>query len=234
MKTYLYQSLIFMSLCSCSTDTPEVTAGAWEQNAARFAYKSGNSPANPANPYDSTGILVDALLDDYHLLPEGKRSLAQVIELTESLGTAHEEFQALLPDNYQAPEAGIVAQILDNPNPDFTVGTDYSAKGKEHLRSIALELQILKLADAPYHDVLDYFIEIEGEILADNLSEQEKEALLITASALRYALYNDTKKPKRDRDWEWSTANVAATSSGSIENIPDAILLCVVSKVYEP
>jgi hypothetical protein len=131
----------------------------------------------------------------------------------------------------------LIQQLLLNAELDFLsdlTAAGYSTNAKLHLQELKTGLSNLKLTDSTYETVYNYIVEIEQDILDGNLPPGEEEAVLTTTSVLRYALYNDTKRKRRDRDWEWSTANITATSTGATISVPDAIALCVISKVYKP
>ncbi|WP_294819082.1 hypothetical protein [uncultured Flavobacterium sp.] len=240
MKTYLYQSLIVLSLCSCSTESPDATTGSTEFLTSKPAHKMGDattSPANPDNPYDYAGVITDRILDDYASQPDEIRSLPDIIQLVEDLLNADPATDDNLPAGYQVPAAAFIQQLLLDADLDFLsdlTAAGYSTNGKVHLQDLRTGLSSLKLTDSTYETVYNYIVEIEQDILDGHLPPDEEEALLTTTSVLRYALYNDTKRKRRDRDWEWSTANITATSTGAATSIPDAIALCVISKVYTP
>lgn len=240
MKTYLCQSLIVLSLCSCSTESPDINTGSTELFASKPAYKNGAEipdPANPDNPYDYAGAITDQILDDYASLPNATRSLPEVTQIVEDLLNAYTGGDDSLPANYEVPDLALINQLLLNADQDFLSDltlAGYSGKGKLYLQVLKAELTSLKLANSTYEAVYSFLQETEAAILDENLSPGEEEALLITTSILRYSLYNDTKRKRRDRDWEWSTANISATSTGSVVSVPDAVALCVISKVYEP
>ncbi len=239
MKTYLYQSLVVLSLCSCSTESPEINTGSTELFASK-PYKSGDgilTPENPDNPYDYVGAITDQILDDYASEPDVTRSLSEITQLVEGLLNARDVSDDNLPANYTAPPAAFIQQLFLNADTDFLAdltSAGYSTTGKFYLQELKVELSTLKLTDSTYETVYNYIIAIEEDILNEHLPPGEEEALLTTTAVLRYALYNDTKRKRRDRDWEWSTANITATATGTTTGVPDAIALCVISKVYKP
>lgn len=240
MKTYLCQSLIVLSLCSCSTESPDINTGSTELFASKPSYKNGaeiTSPANPDNPYDYAGVLTEQILDEYASQPDEIRSLPEVTQLVEDLLSANPATDDYLPADYEVPAAALIQQLLLNAELDFLsdlTAAGYSTNAKLQLQELKTGLSSLKLTDSTYETVYNYIIRIEEDILNGHLPPSEEEALLTTTSVLRYALYNDTKRKRRDRDWEWSTANIAATSTGSMVSVSDAVALCVISKVYEP
>jgi len=237
MKTYLYQSLIVLSLCSCTADLSEDVPSNIHETVGSAAKKSNDLAANPDNPYDYAGKLCNDLLDEYHLAPSSSRTLNDVKQLVDSLALANYGFTLLLPQDYDIITPAVIENAISNAEADFVpdlLVAGYSAQARTYLLNIKAELALLKLADVPYSGVQSYLEEVEADILADSLTQGEEQALLVTASIVRYSLYNDTKRKRRDRDWEWSTGNLTATSTAAMDNVPDAIISGIVSKLHQP
>ena len=237
MKTYFYQSLIVLSLCSCTADLSEDVPSNIHETAGSAAKKSNDLAANPDNPYDYAGKICNDLLDEYHLAPSSSKTLSDVKLLVDSLAFAKYGFTALLPVNYEVISHSTIENAISNAEADFLpdlLAAGYSVQAQTYLLNIKAELALLKLADVRYSEVQSYLEEVEADILADSLMQGEEQALLVTVSILRYSLYNDTRRKRRDRDWEWSTGNLTATSTAAIDNVPDAIISGIVSKLYKP
>lgn len=232
MKVFASTLFLFL-LAGCSPEELSMNAS---DDAGNHYKKSGSQePLNPANSSDHAGVVYGELLDAYYLQPTAEHSLQQTIEQGEALAFNNPGFLLL---SGHVPYIPLEAQdvepyLLADPESleDF-LSAAYSDNAIAYLSDIAINLQNLKDSNAPYQDVYSFLVATESAISSDHqLTGQERDALLTTASIIRTALHYDTKRKRRDRDWEMMTSNFTATANAAMDSQQQAIIMSFVTDV---
>lgn len=225
--------LLYLSI-ACS---PEGTESTKAGGINTVPLKEGvNMPNNPDNSQDYIGVIYTNLLDSYYQSAAANPSLQQVLSQGESFALLNPGFQSLVTSNGYSPVT--ISQIqpyLQGQSGDIAplLVPDYSAGSVEILRSIANNLKELKQLDASYQKVYDSLLDVETATINETgISTAERYGILTTAAILRNALYHDTRRKRRDRDWEWMMPNVAATANLALESRAEAIIIAFATDVY--
>jgi hypothetical protein len=224
--------LVMFTIVGCSTDElqPDPTI-----EDTQFYKKSGLRTTDPKNPHAHVGVIYQDMLNAYYLLPDNAFNLQHVIDRAEAIALLNPDFVNLNDD------AAYVSLSSDDIAPYLTDGAltellteEYSTHAVGILTEIASQLDILKAQNLPFQDVEAYFKEVDAAIVDDTTLEiEEQEALLITTSLICNAMDNDRKRKRRDRDWEWMTTHLAATANAALESVPQAIMMSLVTDVYQ-
>lgn len=200
-------------LFSCSTDT---------ENGAETTPYAASDPAlakpmravgNTAKPYDVAGITYAAIQDN---LIDHPGALSQADVLNSCL--ANIAFQEMQAQEYVPVPENVLEGVFNGAEADFSQfvsGTDLSGEAKSQLLLLADSLLSLKLKDADYDAVSHFIADFESSIGASPVPEDDKAVLLVTASILKHGYYNESKRRRRDRDWELSIGHIAATAFGA-------------------
>jgi hypothetical protein len=179
--------------------------------------------ANPANPFDATGRNYLALHDAYEALPQkplGNEAIILSFEnIALSLGVSGEVYDPVVSQAISA----VKNQATTNLNASIS-NLSISSSAKNHLISILNLLESLKQNDEGYDAVYSDLVEFEGTILSSALTVKDKQVLLTTLAITRYAIYNTSRKKRRDRDWELSVGNIMATAYGAVASEPNAVI----------
>jgi len=237
MKIIASICLLSLVITGCSHDSVLIEPATETAKLTSYAKKSLDSPANPANDKDYTGLIYNRILDAYYALPASSRNLQQIITIGEQLAFADSGFLALNGVSSYEPisDSAIEAYTtLYGPDIESYLSESYGLAARETYSEITVELGMLKANKATYDEVYAYLITIEGEVL-DNpaIPDDEASAILTTSSLLRYGLYNDKKRKRRDRDWDWMTGNIAATANAALDSEAEAITVSFATDVYQ-
>lgn len=235
MKVFASISLVLL-LASCSPDG--IAPALQELSASGLSHKNANAlPANPSNPEDFIGTLYAELLQEYELLNTKPATLPLLIQQGETLAWANADFLALEDLAVYDPigVADVQAyQNIDTADLRSHFSSGYSTVAKDLYVALAAELTAVKANDGTYQEACEAIMATEALIIAaPNLTATERHAMLMAASIMRNAVYDDGRKRKRDRDWEWMTGHYAATANGALESSPQALLLSFVTDIYD-
>ncbi|WP_330441505.1 hypothetical protein [Flavobacterium sp. C4GT6] len=234
MKVFTSLTLLLI-LAGCSPDG--IAPAQQELSASGLSHKNAIAlPANPSNPEDFIGTLYAELLQEYELLNTKPATLPLLIQQGETLAWANADFLAM--EDLSAYDPISVADVQAYQNIDAAdlrshLSAGYSTVAKDLYVALAAELTAVKANDGTYQEACEAIMETEGLIIAaPNLMATERNAMLMAASIMRNAVYDDGRKRKRDRDWEWMTGHYAATANGALESSPQALLLSFVTDLY--
>ena len=229
----LASTLLLLVLAGCSSEDtsvePSAVSGLSKKNGTAF-------PGNANNPNDYAGIIYSDLLDDYYGLDAGTLTLQQVIEHGEALAFLNPGFLGLA--DIAAYDPVTVAQItpyLDKGQElESLLSPSFSLAARNIFTTLGDQLTQIKLVNGTYQEAYNIIIQTEAEILAEpDISIGERSAMLTTTSILRYALHHDGKRKRRDRDWEWMTTHLAATTNAALESKPQAMMMSFATDVYQ-
>jgi len=228
-------TFLLVILAGCSPEDTISDASGNDENA--YKKKMALSAGNPSNNYDYTGVLYLELLESHYKSTQPALTLQQLIGHGEALASVNPGFLAL--DDFMAYQPISVADVMpyltaDGQDIENFLTDSFGPVAVTFIEEITTQLSLLKAADASYAQVHASMIEIEASITArQGLPDDERAALLITTSILRYALYHDGKRKRRDRDWEWMTGHIAATANAALDSKPQAILMSFSIDVYQ-
>lgn len=235
MKVFTSLTLLLI-LTGCS---PEGIAPAQQElSASGLSHKNANAlPANPSNPEDFIGTLYAELLQEYELLNTKPATLPLLIQQGETLAWANADFLAL--EDLAGYDPIGVADVQAYQNIDAAdlrshLSSGYSTVAKDLYVALVAELTAVKANDGTYQEACEAIMATEALIItATNLTATERHAMLMASSIMRNAVYEDGRKRKRDRDWEWMTGHYAATANSALESSPKALLLSLVTDIYD-
>jgi hypothetical protein len=235
MKTISPIIFLICLLAACSPENTEVTQFSKQ---ASFALKDGTAlPNNPANTYDFIGIAYTNLLDNYYALSPNTSSLQQVITQGESLAFQNPGFLSLADSEGYTTVTVPQVQAYLQPQEDITelLSSGYGEKSRTIFMEIVQNLASLKQSEATYQQVYDMLASIEALTIGTaGISDMERAGILTTNTILRNALYHDTRRKRRDRDWEWMIGNIAATANEALDSKADAMMISFATDVYFP
>jgi hypothetical protein len=204
-KIFLYLA-IFMSfatlLHSCSTDSElviENKSDNIDKQGRNFKYNSkstGIIPANSSNPFDTDG----RMLYEQKSLDNSKNFLdGNVIPKTTGIETltvsssARNHLQEIIATWEMTPDAKLsFSHFID---------------------SLLDLIRIQEQYETLYNFIVDYE---ENVLLDDNLSTEDKESLLINSSIIRYATYEASIKPPKNKDPDWTILFREVSSSKNV------------------
>lgn len=179
--------------------------------------KSGIGPGNPANPFDLAGTVHNEILEALDETSFNSQSIEDIAVLIDSVSTSYTELA--LSSNYPALSTRLVeiTWIVNNDNAiDGVLAT--STLGLNARTSLMVFIDSLLLsADNPYEDIHPIIVSYEADILANNsFTSNDKRIILTTTSVVRYSVY---ERKRKDKDWETSVTNIAATVSGAEQDL---------------
>lgn len=212
MKPYI---LLFAFLCfiSCTTENVPVLDNPVADTGINSKAKKVSFPANPSNPYDFVGYTYAAILDQLIDYPQNW-SMANIFSLCED-NTA---FQQMYSSGYVAMTDAELLSVFTAAELDidqYIDSTALSEEGKNLLRSLVDNLVAIKTRDEQYDIAYNFLTGFENDIELSDLDSDDKHVLLVTCSILRHGYYMESRKRRRDRDWELSIGHIAATSYGA-------------------
>lgn len=223
--------MLFLISTACSTDNTEENNFEPNQNAKKTSLAISNV-TNSANPYDHAGESYLSLLDNYEAFHPKPDNASEVIEVLETLG-----------GNLGIINAGYIPEDMQSINAVHQLSVDdlslalsqsgLSSQAQTLLLNCITGLLQLKEQDATYDDAYAYLISFESSVASSNLSLTEKAILLSTLSIVRYDIYNDSARKKKDRDWELSVGNFMATAYGAIQSISNAVISAGISNIVK-
>ncbi len=223
-------------MVGCSPDG--IAPAQQELSVSGLSYKnSAGLPANPSNPDDFMGTLYAELLQEYDLLNTKPATLPLLIQQGETLALANADFLAL--EDLLAYDPISVADVQAYQHIEWEelqsiLSSGYSTAVKDLYITLANAVAAVKANEGTYQEACEAIITVEALIAANsNLTASERHAMFVTASIMRNAVYEDGRKRKRDRDWEWMTGHYAATANGALESSPQTLLLSFVTDIYD-
>ena len=233
MKVFTSLTLLLI-LSGCS---PDGIAPAQQELSPDLLHKNAIALlANPSNPEDFIGTIYAELLQEYELLNTKPATLPLLIQQGETLAWANADFLALEDLSAYDPISVADVQAYQNINTaDLRshLSAGYSTAAKDLYVALAAELTAVKANDGTYQEACEAIIATEALIIAaPDLTATERHAMLMASSIMRNAIYDDGRKRKRDRDWEWMTGHYVATANGALESSPQALLLSFVTDLY--
>lgn len=225
--------LLLPLLCCCTTDT-DSTSGPVIAVADTVTYyeKSGDTVANPANPYDLAGRLHHDILEAYLPLETGNCSIPEIIKRLENAAASNGTFLAVQADGYDTPSATRLQYLMNHPllgQAEIVNTSGLTAAARKNLSDFITQVLELRKQQQPFNAIYDAVTAYESAVLSDtNFTTFDKKILLSNAAITRYGFYFAGKHKKRkplDRDWDhWITAIIAGIE-GSTQSTANAVML---------
>lgn len=200
-----------LSTIACSDEyTGETTETA---HIIRSTLKTGNGPGNPANPFDQAGTIHNEILEALETTDFNSQSIADVAVLIDSVSTANPGLASSSNSPALSTKLAEITWIVNTDNAingvlaTSTLGASARTSLMEFVDSLLLS------ADDPYEDIHPMIVSYEADVLANNaFTSNDKRIILTTTSVVRYSVH---ERKRKDKDWETSVTNIAATVSGA-------------------
>lgn len=236
MKKAIGLIISIFTIISCSDDAIQPAA------PTGFPSGTGNSvkSLSPGDPGTSGTVPVGQLYADiyesYLAQGFGISEASTAVANAESTAQQNPSFVQLSGiTGYTPVSVGALTGLLEQAN-----NTSLSVALQQTALSPSARLQILSLFDTlallkqdnkDYDAVNAYLLSYDQEISENPaLSPDDIQTILTATSILNNGFYAESKKRRRDRDWELSVGHIAATVYGADLNSADAITYSLAGK----
>lgn len=242
ISLWIIVSSALLFLISCSTDELSREPGASKElNNPIENRESDYSPLNElnaqnakygVNPYDELGKAHNRILDAYWATHPNHNTIEEVYEAVQNLMNAD-----MAEGTATEPEPSFINSITDIINdPENSLNTIIS---NSHLTNPAKTSlhgfigSLVLIQDDSYEDIEQLIVSYEAFIMANSplLNNEDKRIILITTAIARYSFYYS--KRRKDKDWETSVGNIAAMTSGALDNSSAAIEMALVTGISQ-
>jgi hypothetical protein len=212
MKPYILLSAL-LCFISCTTENVPGSDSPVTEKGIMAKAKKDNLPANPANPFDYVGIAYGAIQE--HLLnhPES-HNMTAIFSLCQS----NIAFQVMYLEEYTPISDATLVSVFTDAETDlkhYLNSTRLTEEGQSMFLELIDSLGELKANDERYDVVYDFLAGYENTVSLSDLHNADKQILLTTFSILRNGYYVESRKRRKDRDWELSIGHIAATAYGA-------------------
>lgn len=199
-KIFFYLAILMclsfsFTLESCSTDSEssiEKIPTSIEKRAHISNYNSKNSrmmPSNSANPYDDAGMVLYKQ-KAYNITQNmQKSSLTSKVKRNEAYSVSSGKLSPILSDN--------LSQII--------AGWDITADAKSSFIGFINSLLFFSKTEEHYEVLYDFIVAYEASVLMnETFTEKDKEVILTNSSVVRYETYEESIKPPKNKDPDWT------------------------------
>ena len=178
--------------------------------------KSGITPHNTANPYDTAGTMHNEILENLENMNFNSSSIEHIANTIDSVSISYPGITSLPSGNPVVSTRLTEITAIVNNTDALNDALSTSTLGVSARNSLSTFINSLLLhSNQPYEDIYSAVVSYEASILASALmNTEDKRIILTTTSIIRYSAY---KKKRKDKDWETSVTSIAAAVSGSDE-----------------
>lgn len=218
---------------ACSDDNTDDYTGKTTEIAYlnESAKKSGIGPGNPANPFDTAGIMHNEILDIIGDTGFNSQSIEEIAILIDSVSAAHLELMPLSSDYNLSGRLSEITWIVNNENAITDVVTACTMGLSAKANFITFVNNLPLVANDPYDDIHSVIVSYEAGVLANTgFSNEDKRIILTATSVARYAAY---EKKRKDKDWETNVTSIAATVSGAEQNLILGLKMALTVEIYQ-
>ncbi|RYJ44299.1 hypothetical protein [Flavobacterium beibuense] len=219
--------ILILLMTSCSDDA--VRFSDTDQSEPTLVTIKSDTIINPALGVTPLGELYISIYESYTAQGYGYGSSTNVAANVESVAISDPSFSVLLNSQPYIPVspdivAAIKSQAINSSLYAALQATSLSEAGKQKLLQLYENLEILKMENMEYDAVNSYMLEYDASVSNNpGLTPNDSEILLITSTILNNGFYAESKKRRRDRDWDLSIGHIATTTYGADLGPADAI-----------
>ncbi|SEB01246.1 hypothetical protein SAMN05443667_11542 [Flavobacterium gillisiae] len=199
-KVFLFLAILMcysisLILQSCSTDsepTIDNVPNSFEKaklNAIKNSKSRVEIPANSGNPFDDEGQALYKQGSYPILKISGKGSVTSKVKSSDSNSVASSKVLVILSDS--------LSEIIAN--------WDVSVEAKLSFSRFINSLLFLSKTEERYEVLYNFIIHYEASILtSETFSENDKEVILTNSSVVRYETYEESIRPPKNKDPDWT------------------------------
>lgn len=221
LKVFL--AILPLLTIACSDEyTGEITKTARVEQSTK---KLVIGPDNPANPFDSAGIIHNEIMETIEETAFNSQSIEDIAILIDSISAIQPELQLLSNDSTLSSRLPEITWIVNNKAAinDVLAASTLGVNAKTSFISFVDSL--LLAIDKPYGDIHSMIVSYEASILNNSvLTSNDKRIILTTTSVVRYSVYEEKRK---DKDWETGVSRIAATVAGAENNLVLALKMAL-------
>ena len=224
-----FAGLLFVALlCSCSSEDSPETFDTNTKDLPASTRLGATVPGNKSNPIDFAGESYRTTLSEYQSGNYNPDSLAEVINLVNSLtGTTgitttalDDTTEALLTASILSPKATLIIILQQST---------LSSEARELLTDFVDGFDSLKAK--PFEEIYPEIVSLENTISGSGiLTASDKNVLLTVTSIARHSLSN---KCCEDTDWETSVGNIVAATAGALVSTDLAVRYTLITRIGE-
>lgn len=222
LKIWIVFVPFFIMACS-EENAVELAAPTYQSKSLK---KSGSTPENSANPYDSAGRIYNEILAILDHTNFSSMSIEGITILIDSVSQAHPE---LIPSKSEAALSSRAMQIkalVNHSNPLYGIQAE-SNLGENAKASFSTFLNSLLLVDgSPYDVIHPLLVSYEATVLNSTVFSTNDKRIILTACAV--ARYSAAKRKRKDKDWETSVTNMVRTVSIPWDNSTSELKMAAV------
>lgn len=186
------------------------------------------TPRNCINPYDTIGKIQNMVLDIYLSANHNHGTIEEINEEIKSITNNFSNISLESISSTYSP-IGLISDIVNSPGNSLnTIITNSHLTNHAKLSLTGFIDSLLFLQAEEYEDIHELIITYESFVIENmTLNNEDKRVILTTSSIARYSFYYEKKR--KDKDWETSVGNIAASVSGALENSLTAVSMALVT-----
>ncbi|WP_295334323.1 hypothetical protein [Flavobacterium sp.] len=242
MKFFSLCFFLFSLFISCSSS--ELTAEAPIDNHSFYRLVDLGydlDARNAANPYDDVGQVHNELLLTYYYADSLPSTFNGIVTTLTSIANNNSSFTDLhknVPYEFSNAAENRVLAIMTEQDSCLTAVIDSSVVGqvaRDSLDDFVHDFLDLCDTEEDYSVIYDYVVAYEDAVLKLTWSAEDKRVVLITTTVARHSAYAKKKRPKKNKDPDWSYLvwNIIATIDGADEGEAEAVMRGLVAGVVE-
>ena len=226
-----------LSILSCSTDDQvnDLSTNEQIETTNKVSQRIASySAENRDNPFENTGRIYSAVLDEYDNAVIGS-SLLNNIQTLEAVANSFPDFMALKPGNHYTSVSYLtIKNILDNiySFENALYDSTLSNNGKYALTNFMVDLKS-EVSTQSRETVNAFVIDFENNLLLQNtLTANDLKIILTTTSILRYAnSYESNEDP--DKKWGNIKVGIIAALNGLSHDTAKGVLSASIVKILQ-
>lgn len=189
-------------------------------------------PQNNTNPYDTIGRIQNMVLDIYLSADHNHSTIEEINEEIEFITNTFSNTSIGSISSVPSP-VGVIINIVNSPENSLnTIIANSYLTNQAKLSLSGFINSLLLLQDEEYENIHEFIITYESSIIENMaLNNEDKRVILTTSSIARHSFYYGKKR--KDKDWETSVGNIAASVSGALENSLTAVSMALVTGISQ-
>jgi hypothetical protein len=231
-SSWIIIALIFPCLLISCTDELTIEPEATILSDEAIHRRSLLVPQNNTNPYDTIGRIQNTVLDIYL---SANHSHSTIEEINGEIGFITNSFSntSIGSISSTSSSVGLITDIVNSPGNSLDTIIANSHLTNQAKASLSGFIDsLLLLQEEEYEDIHEFIVTYESSIIGNMVfNNEDKRVILTTSSIARYSFYYGKKR--KDKDWETSVGNIAASVGGALENSLTAVSMALATGISQ-